>query len=283
VVFLAQYYRKMRKIEDKIKIFLESILWLKEFKGKIFVLKYGGELLSNKENLKNLAEDIDLLCTLGIHAVVVHGGGPQLDGELNKKKIEFDKKDGMRIYSREILSTSQKVFAGIAKEIQKNIKNNKINTKIIPHDYIRVKRAKNLGFVGKVTAIDALFAKMITGCLVPIMPLFGFDEEGNLCNVNADDMAVSVAEMLGAEKLIIHTSVDGVLDNHGNIIRHLDLGKAEKMISDGHIEGGMIPKVLHALESEKVGKIHIINGNIPHALLYEVFTEEGIGTEIVRD
>ncbi|RJO61399.1 acetylglutamate kinase [candidate division WS5 bacterium] len=272
----------MKQTEDKIKIFLEAIPWLKEFKGKIFVLKYGGELLQDKESLELIAEDIDLLCTLGIHSVVVHGGGPQLDAELAKKGIQFEKKEGMRVSSGEIIREAQRVFKGIAQEIQKNIRIHHIKTKLIPNDYIRVKRAEDLGFVGKVTSIDPLFAKMIVGCTVPIMPLLGFDEEGHLCNINADDMAVSVAEMLGAEKLIIHTSVDGVLDDKGKRITHLDLSIAEEMIRDGHIKGGMIPKVIHALESEKVGKIHIINGQIPHALLYEVFTSGGIGTEIVR-
>ena len=211
----------MRETEDKIKIFLEATPWLKGFRGKIFVLKYGGELLSDKENIDSIAEDIDLLCTLGIHPVVVHGGGPQLDTELNEKNIKFEKIDGMRIYSKEILDESQGVFQALAKEIRKNISMRNINTKLIPHDYIRVKRSEELGFVGKVTSINPLFAKIITGCTVPILPLFGWDEEGNLCNVNADDMAVSVAEMLGAEKLIIHTSVDGVLDDEGKRITHL--------------------------------------------------------------
>ena len=272
----------MKKTEDKIKIFLEAIPWLKDFKDKVFVLKYGGELLTNKENIKNIAEDIDLLCTLGIYPVVVHGGGPQLDMKLNEKNIKFEKIDGMRVSSREIVDEAQKIFQEIAKEIRKNISKHNINTKLIPYDYIHVKRFQDLGFVGKVTSINPLFAKMFTGCLVPIMPLLGWDEEGNLCNINADDMAVSVAEMLGAEKLIIHTSVDGVLDDKSKIITHLDVNMAEKMIESGHIKGGMIPKVIHCIQSERVGKIHIINGNIPHALLYEVFTEEGIGTEIVR-
>lgn len=273
----------MKKTEDKIKIFLEAIPWLKDFKGKVFVLKYGGELLQDKDNIINLAEDIDLLCTLGIHPVVVHGGGPQLDEELNKKNIAFEKKGGMRVTSKEILDTAQKVFPSISKEIRQNISKHNINTKLISNDYIRVKRVENLGFVGKVATINPLFAKMMVGCLVPIMPLLGWDEEGNLCNINADDMAVSVAEMLGAEKLIIHTSVDGVLDDKKKRITHLDVNTANKMIKDRHIKGGMIAKVVHCVQSEKVGKIHIINGNIPHALLYEVFTSEGIGTEIVRD
>lgn len=272
----------MEKTPKKIEIFLEAIPWLKDFKDKVFVLKYGGELLTSKENIANLAEDIDLLCTLGIHPVVVHGGGPQLDAELDKKSIAFEKKAGMRVYSKDILGESQKVFQSLAKEIRKNIDSHGIDTKLIPYDYIHVKRYEELGFVGKVTSINPLFAKMFAGCLVPIMPLFGWDEGGNLCNVNADDMAVSVAEMLGAEKLIIHSSIDGVLNEKGKRITHLDMDMAEKMIQDGHIKGGMIPKVIHCIQSERVGKIHIINGNIPHALLYEVFTKEGIGTEIVR-
>lgn len=270
----------MKEAPKKIEIFLKAIPWIKTFKGKVFVLKYGGELLQTQENIENLAVDIDLLCTLGIHPVIVHGGGPQLDSELKKKGINFEKKAGMRFYSKEILDVSQKIFRNIGIEIRKAINAHDINTKIITNDYVRVKREQSLGLVGKVSSINPLFGKMINGCMVPIMPLFGWDEEGNLCNVNADDMAVSVAELLGAEKLIIHTSVDGVLDEKGKIITHLDLETTEEMIAGGHIKGGMVPKVLHCIESEKVGKIHIINGRVPHALLYEIFTEEGIGTEI---
>ena len=272
----------MPECSSSCKIFLKAIPWVKNFKDKTFVLKYGGEVLQSKKNVKNISEDIDLLCTLGIHPVIVLGGGPQLDKELNKQKIAFEKVKGMRIYSKEILGVAQKVFKNVAKEMRKDVENQNITIKIIPADYIRVKKRKDLGFVGKVVSINPLFSKMVNGCTVPILPLFGWDEDGNLCNVNADDMAVSVAEMLNAEKLILHTSVDGVFDDKEKRIAHLDLGTAEEMIADGHIKGGMIPKVLHCLESEKVGKIHIINGNIPHALLYEIFTEKGIGTEITR-
>lgn len=272
----------MKRTEDKIKIFLEAIPWLKDFKGKTFVLKYGGELLLDEKNIQNIADDIDLLCTLGIRPVIVHGGGPQLDSELKKQGIEFERKNGLRVTSKEILSSAQRVFPEISRQIRKKTHEHNVNTKLISRDYVRVKRVPGLGYVGKVTSINPLFSKMAVDCLVPIMPLMGWDEEGNLCNINADDMAVSVAETLKAEKLIIHTSVDGVLDEEGRRITHLDLKVAEKMIAEGHIKGGMIPKVIHALESEKVDKIHIINGQIPHALLYEVFTSEGIGTEIVR-
>lgn len=273
---------KVKDVEEKINIFLEAIPWIKEFRDKIFVLKYGGEVLLSGKNIKNIAADIDLLCTLGIHPVVVHGGGPQLDKKLKEQRINFEKKKGMRVYSKEILGVSQKVFQTITREIRKDIENEEVTVKLVSNEHIRVKRRKDLGLVGKVISVDPLFSKIIEGCTVPIMPLFGWDEDGNLCNVNADDMAVSVAEMLGAEKLIIHTSVDGILDMRGKRITHLDLQAAEKMIADGHIKGGMIPKVLHCLESEKVGKIHIINGNIRHAILYEIFTEKGIGTEITR-
>ncbi len=273
----------MEDTQNQIEIFLKSIPWIKNFKDKVFVLKYGGELLTSESNIRKISADIDLLATLGIRSVVVHGGGPQLDKALKEKNISFEKKDGMRVYSKEILDVSQKVFGEVASELRKNIERRGIKTKLLPNEYVKTERIQNLGYVGKVTSINSLFSKMINGIVVPIMPLFGWDEGGELCNVNADDMAVSVAEMLGAEKLIIHTSVDGVLNKDDQIITHLNLEKAERMIKRGYIQGGMIPKVLHCLQSEKVGKIHIINGNIPHALLYEVFTEQGIGTEIVRD
>lgn len=272
----------MNETQNKIETFLQAVPWIKEFRGKVFVLKYGGELLLDEENIKNIAEDMSLLCTLGVHLIVIHGGGPQLDKKLEEKGIIFEKKNGMRVYSKEILENAQKVFNSIAKEIRKEVEKKDITVKLILPEYVKVRRIKDLGFVGKVMSVNPLFSKMVAGCTVPIMTLFGWDEEGNLCNVNADDMAVSVAETLGAEKLIIHTSVDGVLDDKGKRITHLDMGTAEKMIKDGHIKGGMIPKVIHCIQSERVGKIHIINGNTPHALLYEVFTEKGIGTEIVR-
>ena len=152
----------MKDAENKINIFLEAIPWLKDFRGKIFVLKYGGELLTKKENIELIAKDIDLLCTLGIHPVVVHGGGPQLDKELNKKNIVFEKKNGMRVYSKEILSVAQKVFRGIAREVRQSINKQGVNTRLIANDYIHVKRNEDLGYVGKVTSVNPLFAKMIT-------------------------------------------------------------------------------------------------------------------------
>ncbi len=273
----------MVETQSKIEIFLESMPWIKNFRDNIFVLKYGGEILLSEQNIQNIATDIELLTLLGIRTVVVHGGGPQLDKVLNEKEISFEKKNGMRVYSKDILQESQKVFKLISRDLKRSIDATGIKTKLIPKDYVKVERIPGLGYVGKVTDINPLFSKMIDGIIVPIMPLFGRDGNGELCNLNADDMAVSVAEALGAEKLIIHTSVDGVFNKRSEIITHLNLEKAEGMIQKGYIKGGMIPKVLHCLQSEKVGKIHIINGNIPHALLYEVFTEKGIGTEIVRN
>jgi len=255
---------------------------MKQFRDKVFVLKYGGDLLESEESIEDIAKDIDMLCSLGIHPVIVHGGGPQLDRELTKKGIKFKKIEGMRFYTPEIIEVAQKVFGKIGRDLRKKIEDNGPNPKIIPVENVRVKRIEHLGYVGKVITVNKLFSYIMSDCTVPILSLFGWDESGHLCNVNADDLAVAVAEELKAEKLIIHTSVDGVLDGKGKRITHLDLKTAEKMIKDGHIKGGMIPKVIHCLQSEKVGKIHIINGTIPHALLYEIFTEEGIGTEIVR-
>lgn len=274
----------MKKPEDKIKIFLEAIPWIKKFKKKVFVLKYGGEILIDNENVGNITEDVELLRALGVYPVIVHGGGPQLDAKLKEKGITFEKKQGMRVYSKEILDIAQDVFGSMAKNLKGALEERGLKAKIISSDEVRLERnSEDLGYVGRYPSVGPLFSKIAVDGTVPIMTLFGWDESGELCNVNADDMAVSVAEALNAEKLIIHTSVDGVLDKKGKRITHLDINTAEKMIKERHIRGGMIPKVFQCIQSEKVGKIHIINGNIPHAMLYEVFTKSGVGTEIVRE
>lgn len=271
------------RVPGKIDVLLEARPWIEKFRGKIFVLKYGGEVLLKKKNMTNIAEDVALLRVLDIYPVLVCGGQIQLDRELDRRGIEYTKKRGVRVYTEPILEVAQDVFPGITNKLISQLEKFKtLNLKKINREHIRVKKIPDAGRAGNVTSIDVDLPDIIKYGFVPILELFGHDEDdGGLCNINADIMAAFVANNLAAEKLILHTAQAGVLDEEGKVISHLSASKAERLAKAGVITGGMLLKVLYCLQSQRVRKIHIIPGDVEHALLYEVFTKRGIGTEIV--
>ncbi len=267
----------------KFKFWVKSIPWRTKFKDMIIVLKYGGEVLASDDEFKNIARNVAFLLKRGIIIVLVHGGGPQLDSKLEEEGISFEKKEGMRMYTIKIRNIAQEVFGEITNKIIGALARKKVASQWILSEDIKVKRVKELGFVGKVTSIGKNLPLALLKGFVAIPSLFGKDENGVLCNVNADDIAVAIAEELEASRLIILASVHGVLDENGNLISHLDLKTARELIDRGVIQGGMIPKALHCLQSQKVEKIHIIDGRKPDSLLKELFSKKGTGTEIVRE
>jgi len=270
-------------IFKKFKFWIKSIPWRKKFKGIIIVIKYGGEVLSIDNDFRNLARDVAFLSKRGVIVVLVHGGGPQLDSELEEKGVNFEKKEGMRIYTLKIRIIAQEVFGEITNKIIAALAKKKVASQWIQPEDIRVTRIKDLNFVGKVTSISKNLPLALLRGLVAIPSLFGKDEKGVLCNINADDIAVSVAEELEAERLILLSAVPGILDENGELISHLDLQTARDLINRDIIKGGMIPKALHCLQSQKVEKIQVIDGRKPHSLLEELFSKKGTGTEIIRE
>ena len=244
-----------------------------------------------------------LLKTVGIHPVVVHGGGPQVDSLLSELGRESERIDGMRVTDKATMDVVEMVLGG---QVNKSIVSliNKHGGKAIgmtgkDANLIRAKKlymqkiddegrpqAVDLGFVGEVESVNKdVIDMLIASDFIPVIAPLGVDANGNTYNINADLVASRVAEFLGAERLLLLTNIKGVLDKQGNVLTHLSADDVDALIADGTISGGMIPKIAGALDAVKSGlrSATIVDGRVPHACLLEIFTEEGVGTQILRD
>jgi acetylglutamate kinase len=282
---------------------LEALPYIKRFYNKTIVIKYGGHAMVD-EKLKDLfAQDIVMMRYIGLHPVVVHGGGPQIGGFL--KKLGKDSKfvQGMRVTDEETMTIVEMVLVGkVNKEIVglinqhggKAVGLSGKDGNLIQAEkyYLTEEKAKNtppeiidIGLVGKVKNVNAnLIASLTAEGFIPVIAPTGVGERGETYNINADIVAGEIAAALKAEKLVLLTDVAGVLDGKGNLINTMANQEALAMIRSGIIQGGMFPKVkccLKALTGD-VGKAHIIDGRLKHAILLEMFTDKGIGTEIIR-
>jgi len=234
---------------------------------------------------KSIIKDIALLKHVGVNPVIVHGGGPEITKEAQKAHIIPKFMKGLRYTCKNTMEVVKKVCKNINKEIVDSLQQEKCKAKNLTTGLIKTKiKSKKLGFVGVVTSIDhKKILKTIKQGFIPVISPIGFDGK-NYNNINADTVATKIAESIEAEKLTILTNVDGIY-HEGELISHLSIEDARKAIKKGIISRGMIPKVnacIHAIE-KGVGKVHLINGTNEHALLLEIFTDKGIGTEIVKN
>ena len=283
-------------------VLTEALPYIQRFEGKVMVIKYGGNAMTDPILESSFARDIVMLKTVGIHPVVVHGGGPQVDNLLKELGRSSDRIDGMRVTDKATMDVVEMVLGG---SVNKSIVNliNKHGGRAIgltgkDASLIRAKKLPmtktdeqgnpqqiDLGFVGDVVSINRdVIDLMIASNFIPVIAPLGVDDEGNTYNINADVVAGKVAEFMLAEKLILLTNIKGVLDKAGNVATGLTPSKVDEMIADGTISGGMIPKISYALEAVKNGvkSAVIVDGRVPHATLLEVFTDKGVGTLISR-
>lgn len=283
-------------------VLTEALPYIQRFEGKVMVVKYGGNAMTDPLLESSFAKDIVMLKTVGIHPVVVHGGGPQVDNLLKELGRSSDRIDGMRVTDKATMDVVEMVLGG---SVNKSIVNliNKHGGRAIgltgkDASLIRAKKLPmtktdkqgneqqiDLGFVGDVVSINRdVIDLMIASNFIPVIAPLGVDDEGNTYNINADVVAGKVAEFMLAEKLILLTNIKGVLDKAGNVATGLTPAKVDEMIADGTISGGMIPKISYALEAVKNGvkSAVIVDGRVPHATLLEVFTDKGVGTLISR-
>lgn len=283
-------------------VLTEALPYIQRFEGKVMVVKYGGNAMTDPILESSFARDIVMLKTVGIHPVVVHGGGPQVDNLLKELGRSSDRIDGMRVTDKATMDVVEMVLGG---SVNKSIVNliNKHGGRAIgltgkDASLIRAKKLPmtktdgqgneqqiDLGFVGDVVSINRdVIDLMIASNFIPVIAPLGVDNEGNTYNINADVVAGKVAEFMLAEKLILLTNIKGVLDKEGNVATGLTPSKVDEMIADGTISGGMIPKISYALEAVKNGvkSAVIVDGRVPHATLLEVFTDKGVGTLISR-
>lgn len=281
-------------------VLTEALPYIQRFEDKVMVVKYGGNAMTDPALESSFARDIVLLKTVGIHPVVVHGGGPQVDNLLKELGRTSDRIDGMRVTDKATMDVVEMVLGGSVNKSIVNLINQHggraigmtgkdanliravklLMTKTDDHGNTR---EIDLGFVGDVVSVNRdVIDLMIASDFIPVIAPLGVDEQGNTYNINADLVAGKVAEFMQAEKLILLTNIKGVLDKTGQIATGLTPAKVDEMIADGTISGGMIPKISCALDAVKGGvkSAVIVDGRVPHATLLEVFTDQGVGTLI---
>lgn len=282
----------MTNMMEKIDILLEALPYIERFSGSTFVIKYGGAAMEEESLKHEFAKDIVLLKYVGINPVVVHGGGPQIERMLTKLEIPTRFVDGLRVTDEATLEVVEMVLSGsINKRIVKDIQDNggqAIGLSGKDGRLIMARRieGKDIGLVGEVVRVNGLILKEISKAgYVPVIAPLGSGIDGNTYNINADTVAGAVAKALLAEKLILLTDVPGVLDDVSKPISVLKTDEVRSLLNSKTIRGGMIPKVKCCLDALHGGvkKTHIIDGRVPHALLLEIFTRTGIGTQIAGE
>ncbi len=281
----------MNNLHDKAQILVEALPYIRAFFGKTIVIKYGGAAMTESALKTQFAQDVVLMKYVGMNPVIVHGGGPQISGMMKRlgKEPKFVK--GVRVTDAETMEIVEMVLGGtINKEIVSLInRHGGKGVGLTGKDgaLIQAKPMKGdeeMGQVGEVKAIDPQILQTLEGGrFIPVISPVGADEEGRSYNINADSAAGKVASALSDEKLLILTDVPGILDDKGKLLPTLSRKEVQKLIKKGIISKGMLPKVEAALSAVEGGvrKAHIIDGRVPHALLLEIFTDQGVGTEII--
>ena len=283
---------------QKAQTLAEALPYIKRFFDNTIVIKYGGNAMTDDHLKQCFAQDVVLLKLVGMNPVVVHGGGPQINEMLDKlgKKGEFIQ--GMRVTDAETMDVVEMVLGGqVNKEIVNLINRhggkavgltgqdgNFIHaTKLLIEDSTDRTKLIDIGQVGQITAIDPSIINFLdSGDFIPVVAPIGVGDQGETYNINADLVAGKLAEILGAEKLILLTNTPGVLDKDGQLLTGLTPKQIDDLVADGTLSGGMLPKISSALDAARSGvkSVHIIDGRVEHALLLEVLTDEGVGTLI---
>lgn len=289
----------MQELIKKANILIEALPYIQKFYGKTVVIKYGGNAMVSEDLKNKVMEDITLLKFIGLHPVLVHGGGPDISEALTQFGIQSEFINGLRVTDDDTMRVAQMVLIGKTnKEIVSLITNKggkAIGISGIDGRFMKCEKqttevngkAVDLGYVGKIISIDEKMIEFLANDdYIPVIAPIGVDETGQSYNVNADTVAGAVAAALKAEKLILLTDTPGIKSSPeaDDIIYEINREEIYRMIDAGTIVGGMIPKVKGGLEALKSGveNVHIIDGRIPHCLLLEIFTDTGIGTMITK-
>ncbi|MCX7705295.1 MAG: acetylglutamate kinase, partial [bacterium] len=286
-------------ILQKAEVLVEALPYIQKYKGKIFVIKVGGGILKLPESKRSILHDIAFLHSVGIKVIVVCGAGPFITEEIEKrgKKAKFI--EGLRVTDADILEVVVELLGRVRDEIAELLKKD-FNIDVYPlkpeHGHLIARKIHwqkgdeiiDLGFVGQVEKVGTEIIKSHLDKGVVVFAPIGISSEGQMYNINGDSVASAVAKDLSAEKLIFVTAVRGVMrnvDNPDTLISVMTSSQVENLINEKVIQGGMLPKVRGAIASLKGGvkKVHIISGNVPHSIILEVFTEHGVGTEIILE
>jgi len=286
----------MKQHLEKAKVLIEALPYIQRFHGKTVVIKYGGSAMREETLRQHFAQDIVLMKFVGIHPVVVHGGGPQIGEMLARLGKQTQFVEGMRVTDAETMEVVEMVLAGkLNKELVQLVAGhggkaiglsgkdgNLIRARKMAPKQVDGKEV-DIGYVGEVEQVNAdIIEALDKSMFIPIIAPVGVGTRGETYNINADLVASRLAIALGADKLILLTDVPGILNGEGELISSVPVRKVKALLADGVVSGGMIPKVRCCVEAvgQSVRKAHIIDGRVPHSVLLEVFTDGGVGTEI---
>ena len=289
---------------DRAKVLIEALPYIRRFNNAIIVVKYGGHAMVDETLKKNFALDIILMKYVGLNPIVVQGGGPQIGEVLKKLSIESEFVDGMRVTDKQTMAVVEMVLVGrVNKEIVAMINQNGGRSAGLSGkdgQLITAKKMRylkngpddqppeiiDMGMVGEIVAIDnRILMSLMDGQFIPVIAPVGAGTEGETYNINADLVAGHIAASLKARKMILLTDTEGVMDKKGKLLSSIKIDGVKELIQDGTIKGGMIPKINCCLEAMNGGvkKAHIIDGRKVHAILLEIFSKGGIGTEIIHE
>jgi acetylglutamate kinase len=280
----------LQELIDKARVLIEALPYISKFRGRTFVVKIGGAALEDLSLRRRFAEDLILLDWVGIKVVVVHGGGKQISRMLDRLGLEPSFVDGMRVTDEATLEVVEMVLGGSLNQelvrLVSHLGGRAVGLTGKDGGLARARRMggePDLGLVGEIESIDRGVVDHLVGDFVPIIAPLAAGNDGQTLNINADVFAARLAAALDAEKLVLLTDVEGVKGASGELLSTLTAAEARRLEREGVIAGGMIPKVNNALSALRAGvrKVHIIDGRLEHALLLEIFTASGVGTQVV--
>jgi len=284
----------VENIVKKASVLIEAIPYIQEFRRKIFVIKYGGSILDDEKIRHNVLQDVVFLSYVGIRIIIVHGGGPHISARMKEQGLKSEFVDGIRVTDKAALKIVGEELEKLNERIVTELKNLKGDVTGLKGQeniiFVKKKKAqKDLGYVGTITSVNKedLESHLSLGRITVVSPM-GMTAEKQPHNVNADEVASAIANSMKAEKLVLLTDVPGVMRDQkdpATLFSTLTLKQVDELIKAGIIAGGMIPKVSSCVEALKGGgvhKTHIVDARLPHALLLEFFTDQGVGTQIIK-
>lgn len=288
--------KDMQEVMRKAEVLIEALPYIQKFNRKIIVVKYGGSAMSNEELQRNVIKDVTLLKLVGFKPIIVHGGGKEISRWVGKVGKEAQFINGLRVTDEETMEIAEMVLGRVNKRLVTMVE--ELGVKAVglsgkDGQMLQVEKkysdGQDIGYVGNITSVNPkiLFDLLEKGYL-PIVSPIGLGEEFATYNINADDAACAIAKAVAADKLVFLTDIEGLykdINDKNSFISRITASEADGLIEDGFIGGGMLPKLNNCTSAVKEGvnRVHILDGRIPHCLLLEIFTNEGVGTAIVRD
>ncbi len=288
--------KDMQQYLDKAEVLIEALPYIQKFNRKIIVVKYGGSAMVDEELQKKVIKDVTLLKLTGFKPIIVHGGGKEISRWVNKVGMEPRFVNGLRVTDEETMEVAEMVLNKVNKNLVRMVEELGVRAIGISGKdggLLRVERkyseGEDIGFVGNIREVDAtILNDLLEKDFLPIICPIGMDDNYQTYNINADDAAYAIATAMNAEKLAFLSDIDGVYKDYedkDSLVSRLTVNEAKELLETGGIQGGMLPKLqncIHAIENG-VSRVHILDGRIPHCLLLEIFTNNGIGTAIVKD